>query len=142
MSRGQGTRRYAITPEQWDALVAAAGGWRHQPRRDAADVGLPYRPVPEDRTRETLDTYTTNPEAIERANNAHMATQNALAESVRARGLKPLRPRPGEPQYDLAWWDGGVLWVAEVKSLTDANEESQLRGIHPANGASGTVLTG
>jgi hypothetical protein len=36
-------------------------------------------------------------------------------------------PRPDEPQYDLAWLAGDTLYVAEVKSLTAANEERQLR---------------
>jgi hypothetical protein len=38
-----------------------------------------------------------------------------------------LRPLPEEPDFDLAWKDGGCLNVAEVKSVTDLNEEGQLR---------------
>jgi hypothetical protein len=33
----------------------------------------------------------------------------------------------GTAEFDLAWIDGSSLYVAEVKSLTVANETSQLR---------------
>jgi hypothetical protein len=34
---------------------------------------------------------------------------------------------PSDPPFDLAWWKGDALYVAEVKSLTRENEEHQLR---------------
>jgi hypothetical protein len=58
---------------------------------------------------------------------AHNVTQNLLARAVRTAGHDPRRPKPEEPQYDLAWEVGGTTWVAEVKSVTPANEEKQLR---------------
>ena len=58
---------------------------------------------------------------------AHAATQNLLAREIELAGYAPRQPRPDEPQYDLAWHDGAVTWVAEVKSLTTSNEERQLR---------------
>jgi hypothetical protein len=54
-------------------------------------------------------------------------TVNALARAVAEFGLTPRSPKSEEPQYDLAWEDGETIWVAEVKSLTPANEERQLR---------------
>jgi hypothetical protein len=58
---------------------------------------------------------------------AHAITQNMLAQAVERAGHAPRRPRPDEPQYDLAWQAGATTWVAEVKSLTPQNEERQLR---------------
>jgi hypothetical protein len=58
---------------------------------------------------------------------AHNVTQNALAQAVREAGHEPRRPKPDEPQFDLAWEDGNTTWVAEVKSVTPQNEERQLR---------------
>jgi len=49
---------------------------------------------------------------------------------------RPDRPGPGvgaaitpgeEPRFDLAWFRGRAVWVAEVKSITSTNEERQLR---------------
>jgi hypothetical protein len=57
----------------------------------------------------------------------HNETVNMLAESVRGGGLVPLRAALREPAYDLAFVDGERLVVVEVKSLTEANEERQLR---------------
>lgn len=54
-------------------------------------------------------------------------TQNLLARAVEEVGFKPRRPKPDEPQYDLAWESGDITWVAEVKSITPQNEERQLR---------------
>jgi hypothetical protein len=33
----------------------------------------------------------------------------------------------GDAEFDLAWEVGDVIYVAEVKSITTANEEKQLR---------------
>ena len=58
---------------------------------------------------------------------AHNVTQNLLAHAVSEAGHDPRRPKPDEPQFDLAWEAGDVTWVAEVKSVTSLNEERQLR---------------
>jgi hypothetical protein len=59
---------------------------------------------------------------------AHNVTQNLLASAVERAGFTPRRPKPEEPQYDLAWETAeAVVWVAEVKSITPENEERQLR---------------
>jgi hypothetical protein len=68
-----------------------------------------------------------DPALVERGNRGHATAQNALAEKIVEIGYQPLSPKPGEPNYDLAWMVGATIWVAEVKSLTDANEERQLR---------------
>ena len=47
---------------------------------------------------------------------------------MRDAGYKPLSPdMPRTPNFDLAWYVGGRIYVTEVKSITDDNEESQLR---------------
>ena len=46
---------------------------------------------------------------------------------LRSRGLKPLSPAPGDPDWDIAWRDADEFCVCEVKSLSDSNEERQLR---------------
>lgn len=61
---------------------------------------------------------------MDRGLRGHVHTQNALAAFV---GNTVRTPRFDEPQCDLAWRDGNVLYVAEVKSLTNINEERQLR---------------
>lgn len=58
---------------------------------------------------------------------AHNVTQNLLAKAVEDAGWEPRRPKPEEPQYDLAWDAGDTIWVAEVKSIAPQNEERQLR---------------
>ncbi len=57
----------------------------------------------------------------------HNETVNALAAAISAAGLAPLRAGPHEPDYDLAFLRGDELVVIEVKSLTESNEEHQLR---------------
>ena len=73
-----------------------------------------------------IDPFSYDPGLRERGLRGHARTQNHLAAQVRRRGLEPLRPR-GEPNFDIAWRNGEVLFVAEVKSLTPANQEKQLR---------------
>ena len=63
-----------------------------------------------------------DPDLGRRGLRAHNVTQNRLAQAVREAGHEPRRPKPYEPQFDLAWEDGDVTWVAEVKSITPQNE--------------------
>jgi hypothetical protein len=62
-----------------------------------------------------------------RALASHARTQDALADAVTAAGFVPRSPVPGEPVFDIAWEDGDTIVVAEIKSLTERNEEKQLR---------------
>lgn len=93
----------------------------------SAPVGLDYIEAEEDATISGGDPFTSDPAVIERGVRGHARTQNALAREVARRGLRPVRPAPSDPSFDLAWEDGETLYVAEVKSITDANEEHQLR---------------
>lgn len=71
--------------------------------------------------------FEVDPDAIDRGTTAHKDTQDALAETVGNHGLEPLSPRTGDPQFDVAWINDDVAFIAEVKSLTSANEDRQLR---------------
>lgn len=66
-------------------------------------------------------------ESSEGAGGGNAATQNELADKLRASGVEPRSPRPDEPNFDLAWESNGRVFVAEVKSITPRNEERQLR---------------
>jgi hypothetical protein len=96
--------------------VAATGGMMYT---------SPLRPDL-DTQRETR-VFEVDPNLIDRGTTAHMDVQDGLAEALRNHGLQPLSPKPGDPQFDIAWIQDGVAFVTEVKSLTDANEEGQLR---------------
>jgi hypothetical protein len=71
--------------------------------------------------------FEVDPDAVDRGTTAHKDVQDALAAALKGRGLEPLSPQPGDPQFDIAWVQDRVAFVAEVKSLTVANEEQQLR---------------
>lgn len=64
---------------------------------------------------------------VGRGHRAHRHTRNTLAAHLKTLGIQPLDPAPSDPPFDLAWWKGDALYVAEVKSLTIENEEQQLR---------------
>ncbi len=75
----------------------------------------------------TIKPGVVDPDAVARGKEAHQRVQDELARHLRVKGLKPQQPK-GEPQCDLVWeTQDGTLWVAEVKSLTDSNEQYQLR---------------
>jgi hypothetical protein len=91
--------------------------------------GMPYSPPP--RTGRAAERKTrvfeVDTDLIDRGTTAHMDVQDALAEALRTHGLQPLSPKPGDPQFDIAWIQEDVAYITEVKSLTAANEERQLR---------------
>ncbi|WP_157621799.1 hypothetical protein [Serinicoccus hydrothermalis] len=68
-----------------------------------------------------------NADAIDRGTKAHKDLEVEVAAHVRESGLLPLSPCGGDEPFDVAWVADSVLYVCEVKSLTDANQESQLR---------------
>jgi hypothetical protein len=98
-------------------------------RLDSTDLGQTYREADEAATVAPAKEPAApdDPDARGRGLRAHNATQNRLAEIVERAGFAPRSPKRGEPDYDLAWQDGAITWVAEVKSITKASEERQLR---------------
>jgi hypothetical protein len=109
-------------------------------RKDDGEVVKTYRARPVDGTGrmwqpleeypvllDRPDTSSGDPDLAGRGLAAHSRLLNTMAKALEAQQLTPLRPRPDEPQFDIAWFDGAHLYVCEAKSLTAANEERQLR---------------
>lgn len=90
-------------------------------------IGSDYRIADELAASDDRDPFIVDPHVVERGNRGHAMTQNALAAFLREHGIDPRSPGRGEPDYDLAWALERGVAVAEVKSITDANEERQLR---------------
>jgi len=90
-------------------------------------VGTAYREARVSSLPGTREPFTVDPALVERGLKGHADTQNELARALRDDGIEPRRRRPHEPNFDLAWQTGGTVFVAEIKSITDENEESQLR---------------
>ncbi len=86
-----------------------------------------YRRADETSSVAASDPFSVDPAIKERALRGHAITQNALADFLKSRGITPRSALGDQPNFDLAWEDGETLWVAEVKSITDDNEEKQLR---------------
>jgi hypothetical protein len=86
--------------------------------------GQPYVHAAEDAATSEREPFSVDPNLVDRGLRGHATTQNALAAFI---GNVVRTPRADEPLYDLAWMAGDTLYVAEVKSLTAANEERQLR---------------
>jgi len=89
--------------------------------------GVDYRIADEETSVAERDPFSIDPAIVERGLHGHAATQNALASFLINQKLIPLSPGPDEPNYDLAWKLNDEIWVAEVKSITNSNEEKQLR---------------
>ncbi|WP_437297642.1 EVE domain-containing protein [Sorangium sp. So ce426] len=129
IARERGGTVFNVTPEQWETVVAAAGGWTQRaPVPEAMQLGSAYRHADETNVLTSRAPFVeVDFEKIERGNYGHAKTQNALADFLQSHGLQPRSPSPSEPEYDLAWKVGTTIFVAEVKSITDMNEERQLR---------------
>jgi hypothetical protein len=93
----------------------------------SSELGLPYRVADEAIITANPDPFGRDPALVERALQGHARTQNELARYVEEHGYMPRSPAPFEPDFDLAWEADGIRFVAEVKSITDRNEEKQLR---------------
>ena len=70
---------------------------------------------------------TLNLEALDRGTAAHEATVAALSKTLEQRGLLPQRPGRHAPVFDLGWTENGVVYIAEVKSLTGTDQTQQIR---------------
>lgn len=90
-------------------------------------VGGAYRAADEQAAVAQTDPFSVDPAIRERGLRGHATTQNALASYVSTAGLDPRSPKAGEPNFDLAWEDGQIVFVAEVKSMSFSNEEKQMR---------------
>jgi hypothetical protein len=125
----------ALLPPEQRASVLARVGWDNTPPQAAEElppaapppVGVPYQGARPTARAADRGPYEVDPDKIDRGRQAHEDTLEALAAAVRAQGLEPLEPEKGNAPYDLAWETPTAIFVAEVKSLTLANAEHQLR---------------
>jgi hypothetical protein len=116
-----------LFPSLAAAVELASPGAGNQGGVTTPPLGTAYRqaqvsPLPTER-----EPFTVDPALVERGLNGHAGTQNELARVLRQAGIEPRSRHPREPNFDLAWEAEGTVFVAEVKSITDDNEEQQLR---------------
>lgn len=90
-------------------------------------LGATYRQAQVSNSLASRELFSVDPALVERGLRGHADTQNELARVLSDAGIDPRSPLPGEPNFDLAWQNGETIFVAEVKSITDDNEEEQLR---------------
>jgi hypothetical protein len=89
--------------------------------------GGTYRAPDTDVSAAVVEVFTRDPVQVERGLRGHNVTQERLAELVRENALIPRSSTDLRCDYDLAWDQAGMVYVAEVKSLTRQNERLQLR---------------
>jgi hypothetical protein len=115
--------------------VAGRGIWALSPDATEAartllnddHAGIDYETPPRPSPPAPRQPFDTDPDLVDRGTQAHYDTVEALARWIRGQDLQPKLPSRTTPQYDLAWRHGEVFNVAEVKSITEENEERQLR---------------
>lgn len=91
-------------------------------------VGAPYRAGSFSAPRQGDGEHYRDPDVMDRGVKAHSATQDALADLISKQGLIPMSSFDRQCNFDLAWkFKDGSIGVAEVKSITDTNEASQIR---------------
>ena len=115
-----------VLPELAEAAATAVTSFTSG-RTTTGGLGSNYRVATVNSLPSVRDPFTVDPAVVERGLKGHADTQNALAAAIEAAGCVPRSAQPGEPNFDIAWEQNGVIYVAEVKSLTDLNEERQLR---------------
>ena len=128
-----------IAPSKTGIWKLSAEGIEHAARSGAVEsapatpvparvtIGTSYRQAEENHDSSQREPFEVDPNVIDRGNNEHSRTQNALAEFLTSHRLEPLSPKGSVPDYDLGWKMLDVVYVAEVKSITNTNEERQLR---------------
>lgn len=94
---------------------------------DSDGFGQAYREADEEVTVAPAEVRADDPDSSQRGLRGHNRTQNLLASALTEAGFPPRSPKSDEPDFDLAWVDDETIWVAEVKSTTEKNEEHQLR---------------
>ena len=120
-----------LVPSLANAARVAATSGAPDPHTESGEpptgVGAVYRLASVSGVGELRTPFEIDPTLVERGLQGHAHAQNQVAAALRATGIEPRSPRPDEPSFDLAWEVDGVVYVAEVKSITLANEERQLR---------------
>ncbi|QNI35874.1 hypothetical protein [Edaphobacter albus] len=86
-----------------------------------------YRRADEAASVAERDAFSVDPALVERGVRGHAKTQNLFADFLTKQGHVPRSPSADEPNFDIAWQATERHYVAEVKSLTNQNEEKQMR---------------
>jgi hypothetical protein len=98
------------------------------PVQPGVGLSTPYRKADVPSSPATRQPFSVDPDAVDRSLSAHVGLQNEIAAFAQARRCTILSPGVLDPKFDVAWIDlQGYVSVVEVKSLTEANEEQQLR---------------
>lgn len=113
-----------LIPTYVGSITGATVPTTVQPR---GTTGIPYKPRMRRPRVTAMDPFRVDPEKIERGVQAHEDTIEQLDAFLRKHGIQTVTPGSDQPAYDLAWSVGNTLFVAEVKSVTDENEDKQLR---------------
>lgn len=71
--------------------------------------------------------FEVDPDLVDRALREHSRVQNETARWLESLGLVPMSPSVDSPAFDIAWVVGRELFVAEVKTVNEANEQRQFR---------------
>lgn len=94
---------------------------------DAPQVGAEWREPWVSESDDSVRQIEVDVEVIERGLRGHVETERALGAALHTVEIAPLAPSGPDPKFDLAWIHRDTFFVAEVKSITDRNEERQLR---------------
>jgi hypothetical protein len=143
---GLGSALAGTIREEFDAVFAIAGepalsslreAGREAPEGGTAEradqrterpvLGAPYRRAQVTAPAGNPEPFSVDPALVERGLRGHADTQNELAKVLRGAGIEPRFCLASEPNFDLAWRRNRTVFVAEVKSINDDNEEEQLR---------------
>jgi hypothetical protein len=115
-------------PASWDSWRAASSDVTSaRGAQPIGPVGAAYVHANEDVSSTAGEPFEVDPDERDRSTRAHNRTQNSLADILVRSGRDPRSP-VGQPDFDLAWdEDENTTVVVEVKSVTAANAERQLR---------------
>jgi hypothetical protein len=92
--------------------------------------GIPYRPASGRTATQPDDApHLADLSALDAATARHMRLQDQLADSLTARGLKPLSPGPADPAFDLAFQYDGCRYIVEVKSGSPVSPQQVRLGV-------------
>jgi hypothetical protein len=100
---------------------------RPRGRAEATSFGAPYRPVDPTAPATPRAPFTVDTDVLDRGTTEHKRAQTAVSGALQALGIEPLSPSAGDPDFDVGWRIGEAWFVGEVKSLTAANEATQVR---------------
>lgn len=127
-SQGYLQKLPAEVVSHFDQLRTVVGGTHTRPSDSEPEAGPggSYRPAVPPRL-EQPDPFSVDPSVVERGLRSHADLQNLLVEILESSDRSARSPGPSDVPWDALWVTDDEIWVAEVKSLTDKNEERQLR---------------